>query len=170
MLHAHPLCVSVSSKLTVTMVVWRTQKNAWGRGSRRLSCVCTQENMSTCDMNTVLGHWRRHLASWTCTFFKRWCDKEGRNLITSQDLIGIFHMQTYTNKKTFRHMNLRTHTTHTVKWPDRNLLSDSSQRQWDGSFVHCEGHNGLGCVCNMKVCALGSDNLFFPEEIILWKI
>jgi hypothetical protein len=119
------MCFSVR-KTSVTMVVRRTHKIAWGRGSRRLSCVCTQENMPTCDMNTVLGHWRHHLASWTCVFFKRWCDKEGRNLITSQELIGICHMQTYANKKTCRHMNLRAHTTHAVKSPDRILFSDSS--------------------------------------------
>jgi hypothetical protein len=103
------MCFSVR-KTSVTMVVRRTQKIAWGRGSRRLSCVCTQENMHTCHMNTVLGHWRHHLASWTCAFFKRWCDKEGRNLITSQELNGICHMQTYPNKKTCRpwHMTVRT--------------------------------------------------------------
>ena len=35
-------------------------------------------------------------------------------------------MQTYANKKTCRHMNLRAHTTHAVKSPDRILFSDSS--------------------------------------------
>ena len=35
-------------------------------------------------------------------------------------------MQTYANKKTCRHMNFRTHTTHTVKSTDRGLFSDSS--------------------------------------------
>ena len=49
----------------------------------------------------------------------------------------------------------------------QELVFGLVDRQWDGSFVHCEGHNGLGCACNMKVCALDSDsmlrehNLFF---------
>ena len=35
-------------------------------------------------------------------------------------------MQTCANKNTCRRMNLRAHTTHTVKSPDRSLFSDSS--------------------------------------------
>ncbi len=41
-------------------------------------------------------------------------------------------------------------------------------RQWDGSFVHCEGHHGLGRACNMKVCALGSDSMLW-EHILLFN-
>jgi hypothetical protein len=75
-------------KNSVTMVVRRTQKIV-GRGSHRL-LVCSQENMRTCDMNTVLGHWRHHLVSWTCAFFKRWCDKEVRNLIKKMSRLCDF--------------------------------------------------------------------------------
>ena len=45
-------------------------------------------------------------------------------MITFQEL--IFHIQTYENKKTSRHMNFHSDTTHTVKSPDRRLFSDSS--------------------------------------------
>ncbi len=46
-------------------------------------------------------------------------------------------METYVNKKTWRHMKLSVHTTNTVEWPDRILFSDSSYRQWDGDNTFC---------------------------------
>ena len=36
------------------------------------------------------------------------------------------------------------------------------------SFEHTETHSGLGCVCNMKVCALGSDHML-GEHILLFN-
>ena len=87
-----------------------------------------------------------------------------RNLITSQEHIGIGHMQTYANKKTCRHMNLRVHNTRS-QITRQELVFGLVDRQWDGSFVHCEGHNGLGCVRNMKVCALGSDSMLWEHNL-----
>ena len=34
--------------------------------------------------------------------------------------------------------------------------SGSSHDQSDCSFTHAEAHSGLGCACNMQVCALGA--------------
>ncbi len=45
---------------------------------------------------------------WTCSFFKHWCDKEGRNWFTSQELLGIFHILTYVNKKTWHDTDIWT--------------------------------------------------------------
>ena len=47
----------------------------------------------------------------------------------------------------------------------QELVFGLVDRQWDGSFVHCEGHNGLGCACNMKVCALGSDSMLWEHNL-----
>jgi hypothetical protein len=48
-----------------------------------------------------------------------------------------------------------------------SLVFGLVDRQWDGSFGHCEGHNGLGCAYNMKVCVLDSDSMLWEHNLFL---
>ncbi len=50
--------------------------------------------------------------------------------------------------------------------PTKSLFVGSSQCHWCDSFTHSITHRGLGRVCNMKVCALGSD-LMWWQHILL---
>ena len=131
MLHTHPdpLCVSVCVKL----------QSQW-------SCDEPKKSLGTVDLTDFLVCVRKKICShvtWTRfwvigntilihgrVFFKHWCHKGGPNLLTSQELIGIFHIQTYANKKTRRTMDFRVYTTHTVKWPDKIFGLVVSSVRW----------------------------------------
>jgi hypothetical protein len=67
--------------------------------------------------------------------------REGRNWLVDQDLIGVCHMHTCVHKKIPRHMKLRAHTRNTANSPGKSAFSGSLQRQRDASFAHCECHN-----------------------------
>jgi hypothetical protein len=105
--HPNPLCVSAWVKLHTQRSCDEPKKSHGTVDLTDFLVVCAHKKICVqCYMNTVLGPWRHHLGSWTCVFFKHWCDKEGRNLLTSQELIGIFHMcghdRTWPTKSCFR--------------------------------------------------------------------
>ncbi len=50
--------------------------------------------------------------------------------------------------------------------PTKSLFVASSHRQWGGSFTHSTTHTVLGRACNMHICVLGSD-LMWWQHILL---
>jgi hypothetical protein len=77
---------------------------------------------------------------------------------------------TYRHMRTKRHADIWTsvctqHSTHS-QMTRQKIVFGLVDRQWDGSFVHCEGHSGLGCVSNMKVCVLGSDSMLWEHNLL----
>ncbi len=114
------------------------QETSLSRGSRLLSCVCTQEIVFTCDMNTVLGHWRHHLTSRTCSFINPLCDKEGRktcNFLDSKELIGICLHTDICEHKDMRTYEIECSHNKYSQMTRQILFSDSSYRQ-------CVTHTG----------------------------
>jgi hypothetical protein len=66
------------------------------------------------------------------------------------------------------HVFLRAHTRKSVRSTDPSDFVGSSYDHCNWSFTHPETHSGLGCVWNMKVCALGSDTML-REHILLFN-
>ena len=80
------------------------------------------------------------------------------NSLAVQDLIGVCHIQTYVNKKVYRHMNLLPHIRNTVKSPDKKnhvVGFFTPPVRWE-FFAHCESHIGFGSVWNIRVSVGGS--------------
>ena len=92
--------------------------------------------------------------------------KEGRNSLVAQVLIGACHMQTYANKKSCIHMNLRAHTRNEARSPEKRAFLDSSHDQSGERFTDAEEHSGLGRARNMKVCVVVSESRML-EHILL---
>jgi hypothetical protein len=93
--------------------------------------------------------------------------REGHKWLVVQDLIGVCHMHTYVHKKIPRHMNFRSHTRNTAKSSDEIAFSGSLQRQWDGTFAHCEVHNGWWLPCRVYVYVGSSDQMLYQHITVL---
>ncbi len=63
---------------------------------------------------------------------------------------------------------LHEHTRKLVRSTDQCGFLGSSHDHCDWSFTHTETHSGLGCVCNIKVCAPSSD-LMLRQHILLFN-
>ncbi len=70
--------------------------------------------------------------------------KEGRNSIVTQVLVGACHMQTYSNKRAFSHMNLRAHTRNEARSPEESAFLDSSYDQCGERLTDTKDIAGLG--------------------------
>jgi hypothetical protein len=64
-----------------------------------------------------------------------WACKPKKDVI---GVIGVCHMQTYVNKKVWRHMDLRAHIRNTGTSSDKIAFSGSLRHKRDASFAHCE--------------------------------
>ena len=115
----------------VTVLQW-VQKRPFVRIFVCFSCVCVHTFIYLHDIwkcfcvirDTILLQEWAH-TSWTCV------RKEGRNSCVVQTLTGVWHIQTYVNKKTYSHMNLCAHTRNEERSPEKSSFLDSSYDQGD---------------------------------------
>ncbi len=163
-----PPCVSLCLKLQVHLFCGETKKSPLSdylTGFRvcghTLTCVNETWKRLWVIRDTMLFEKCTHV-SWTCV-----C-KEGRNSLVVRLLIGVWHIQTYTNKKGYIHMNLRTHTRNDVRSPEKSAFLDSSHDQCGECFMHVQTHSGFGRVYNMKVCVVVSKSRLW-EHILLFN-
>jgi hypothetical protein len=78
----------------------------------------------------------------------------------------VCHMKTNMYKKASEHMSFRAHTRNVPISTDKRAFLGSSHDQCDCSFTYSTSHHGLGCVCNVNVCVIGSD-LTWWQHIVL---
>ena len=69
---------------------------------------------------------------------------------------------------TCAHIFLRAHTRKSARTTAPSDFLGLSHDHCNWSFTHAETHSGLGCMCNMKVCVLGSDSMLV-EHILLFN-
>jgi hypothetical protein len=152
-LHVRPspgLCCGLR-KTAVALVVRRARNGAFVRRYRWISCVRTEVYMFSCLFVHICLHMTYTnviLCNMRITWWSAWTSLKQDGVSNDPGDVLISQQYTWTC--------VSTHKSHPNN-PTNSLFVGSPQRQWGRSFTLSAGHRGFGRVCNMKVCALGSD-------------